>query len=69
MQAWLQQQLLHAVRPALRRAWILDEDVTSRIVCGTQEGAVVGYNGKKPGHHWRCTPMLSRICAWSWMCM
>ena len=50
MQAWLQQQLLHAVRPVLRRAWILDEDVTSRIVCGTQEGAVVGYNGKKPGH-------------------
>jgi hypothetical protein len=50
MQAWLQQQLLHAVRPALRRAWILDEDVTSRVVCGTQEGAVVGYNGKKPGH-------------------
>ncbi len=50
MQAWLQQQLLYAVRPVLRRAWILDEDVTSRIVFGTQEGAVVGYNGKKPGH-------------------
>ena len=50
MQEWLRLRLLEAVRPALRRPWILDEDVTSRVVYGTQEGAVVGYNGKKPGH-------------------
>lgn len=50
MLEWLRLRLLEAVRPALRHAWILDEDVTSRIVYGTQEGAVVGYNGKKPGH-------------------
>ena len=35
-------QMLSAVRPALRRAWILGEDVSSRIVYGTQEGAIVG---------------------------
>ena len=50
MQEWLRLRLVDAVRPALREPWILDEDVTSRIVYGTQEGAVVGYNGKKPGH-------------------
>lgn len=47
---WLREQLLVAVGPVLDRPWVLDEDVTSRVVYGTQEGAVVGYNGKKPGH-------------------
>ncbi len=50
MLEWLRQRLLESVRPALKNQWILDEDVTSRIVYGTQEGAKVGYNGKKPGH-------------------
>lgn len=47
---WLRQRLLVAAGPVLDRPWILDEDVTSRVVYGTQEGAVVGYNGKKAGH-------------------
>ena len=47
---WARQQLRPAVEPVLKRQWILDEDVTSRIIHGEQEGAKVGYNGKRPGH-------------------
>ena len=50
MLEWLRQRLLQAVEPALEQPWILDEDVTSRVVYGVQDGAKVGYNGKKPGH-------------------
>jgi hypothetical protein len=33
----------------LREPWILDVDTTVKPLYGHQEGAVVGYNPKKPG--------------------
>jgi hypothetical protein len=33
----------------LEHAWILDVDVTIKLVYGNQEGAVIGYNPTKPG--------------------
>ena len=46
---WLQQQLDYCTRPLLRESWILDVDTTVKPLYGHQEGAVVGYNPKKPG--------------------
>ena len=37
------------VRPLLSEPWVLDCDTTIKLVYGHQEGAVVGYNPKKPG--------------------
>jgi Transposase DDE domain group 1 len=47
--AWLQEQLDYCTRPLLREPWILDVDTTVKPLYGHQEGAVVGYNPKKPG--------------------
>ena len=47
--AWLQEQLDYCTRPLLREPWILDVDTTVKPLYGYQEGAVVGYNPKKPG--------------------
>jgi hypothetical protein len=46
---WLQTHLDDSVRPLLQAPWILDVDVTIKPLYGQQEGAVVGYNPKKPG--------------------
>src|SRR5437763_16183895 len=46
--AWLQEQLDYCTRPLLREPWILDVDTTVKPLYGHQEGAVVGYNPKKP---------------------
>jgi hypothetical protein len=46
---WLQEQLDYCTRPLLREPWILDVDTTMKPLYGHQEGAVVGYNPKKPG--------------------
>src|SRR6201986_2794379 len=46
---WLQEQLDYCTRPLLREPWILDVDTTVKPLYGHQEGAVVGYNPKKPG--------------------
>ncbi|MES2353379.1 MAG: transposase [Pseudomonadota bacterium] len=46
---WLQAHLDASVWPLLSAPWILDVDVTVKPLYGHQEGAVVGYNPKKPG--------------------
>lgn len=47
--AWLQSHLSQSYQPLLCVPWILDVDVTVKPLYGHQEGAVVGYNPKKPG--------------------
>ena len=46
---WLQAHLDHAAWPLFTAPWILDVDVTVKPLYGHQEGAVLGYNPKKPG--------------------
>jgi Transposase DDE domain group 1 len=46
---WLQEQLDYCTRPLLQEGWILDVDTTVKPLYGHQDGAVVGYNPKKPG--------------------
>lgn len=46
---WMQAHLDASVWPLLNAPWILDVDVTIKPLYGKQEGAVVGYNPKKPG--------------------
>ena len=47
--AWLQRHLDHCTEPVLGEGWILDADTTIKPLYGHQEGAVLGYNPKKPG--------------------
>ena len=47
--AWLQEHLDYCTGPLLAEPWILDVDTTVKPLYGHQEGAVVGYNPKKPG--------------------
>jgi hypothetical protein len=47
--AWLREHLERSVLPLLKAPWILDVDTTVKVLSGKQEGAVVGYNPKKPG--------------------
>ena len=46
---WLQGHLDDTVRPLLSAPWVLDCDTTIKPLYGHREGAVVGYNPKKPG--------------------
>lgn len=46
--AWLRPSLMHSVREALGRAWVLDIDATIKPLYGSQEGAELGYNPTKP---------------------
>ena len=46
---WLQIHLNKCYAPLLHVPWILDVDTTVKVLYGKQEGAVVGYNPKKPG--------------------
>ena len=46
---WLQKHLNKCYAPLLHVPWILDVDTTIKVLYGKQEGAVVGYNPKKPG--------------------
>lgn len=46
---WLEKHLGLCYEPLLTTPWILDADVTIKCLYGNQEGAVVGYNPKKPG--------------------
>lgn len=46
---WLQNHLNKCYAPLLHVPWILDVDTTIKVLYGKQEGAVVGYNPKKPG--------------------
>lgn len=47
--SWLQKHLNKCYAPLLHVPWILDVDTTIKVLYGNQEGAVVGYNPKKPG--------------------
>jgi hypothetical protein len=47
--AWLDRHLAKTTQPLLTMPWILDLDATVKCLYGKQEGAVVGYNPKKPG--------------------
>lgn len=47
--SWLQKHLHLCYDPLLSVPWILDVDTTVKVLYGKQEGAVVGYNPKKPG--------------------
>lgn len=47
--AWLRRHLDYCTAPLLSELWILDMDTTVKPLYGHQEGAVVGYNPKKPG--------------------
>jgi hypothetical protein len=46
---WLRHHLYKCYAPLLNVPWIMDVDTTVKVLYGKQEGAVVGYNPKKPG--------------------
>lgn len=46
---WLQNHLKKCYTPLLSTPWVMDIDTTVKPLYGKQEGAVVGYNPKKPG--------------------
>ena len=60
---WLQGHLDYCVQPLLGEPWVLDVDATIKPLYGHQEGAVVGYNPRKPGRPSHCyhTYMLSDL--------
>lgn len=47
--AWFQKHYKKCYGPLLSEPWILDVDTTVKVLYGKQEGAVIGYNPKKPG--------------------
>jgi hypothetical protein len=46
---WMKEHLQHSVMEATYTPWILDCDVTIKVLYGRQEGAVVSYNPHKRG--------------------
>src|SRR5262249_11704039 len=60
---WLRGNLVFCVRPLPDEPWVLDVDATIKPLYGHQEGAVVGYNPRKPGRPSHCyhTYMLSDL--------
>ena len=61
---WLQRHLDYCTAPLLSELWVLDMDSTVKPLYGHQEGAVLGYNPKKPGLAeprlpYRCRPGLA----------
>jgi hypothetical protein len=46
---WQRRHLDYCVAPLLAEPWVLDMDSTVKPLYGHQEGAVLGYNPKKPG--------------------
>ena len=51
---WVRRHLAFCVEPLLAEPWILDVDTTIKPLYGHQEGAVLGYNPKKPGRPSHC---------------
>ncbi|MGL6109346.1 MAG: hypothetical protein ACRC2B_04520 [Rubrivivax sp.] len=49
--AWMRPSLMHSVREALERPWVLDIDASIKPLYGRQEGAEIGYNPTKPCLH------------------
>ena len=61
---WLR-PLDYCPAPLLSEPWILDADSTVKLLYGHQEGAVLGYNPKKPGRPaMSTTPTRWPGCAW-----
>lgn len=60
---WLIEELKNSYSEVLHIPWILDVDTTVKCLYGHQEGAVVGYNPKKPGRpsHTYHTYMIANI--------
>jgi hypothetical protein len=60
---WLTTELKHCYSEILNIPWILDVDTTVKCLYGHQEGAVIGYNPKKPGRpsHTYHTYMIANI--------
>lgn len=60
---WLTTELKNCYSEILNIPWILDVDTTVKCLYGHQEGAVVGYNPKKPGRpsHTYHTYMIANI--------
>ncbi len=60
---WLITELKNCYSEILHVPWILDVDTTIKCLYGHQEGAVVGYNSKKPGRpsHTYHTHMIANI--------
>jgi len=60
---WLMTELKNCYSEILNIPWILDVDTTVKCLYGHQEGAVVGYNPKKPGRpsHTYHTYMIANI--------
>jgi hypothetical protein len=60
---WLMAELKNCYSEILNIPWILDVDTTVKCLYGHQEGAVVGYNPKKPGRpsHSYHTYMIANI--------
>jgi hypothetical protein len=46
--AWMRPALMHSVREALDRPWVLDIDASIKPLYGRQQGAEIGYNPAKP---------------------
>ena len=64
--AWLDRHLAATTQPLLATPWILDLDATVKCLYGRQEGAVVGYNPKKPGrpsHSYHIALMANTLLA------
>ena len=47
--AWMRPALMHSVREALDKPWVLDIDASIKPLYGRREGAALGYNATKPG--------------------
>lgn len=60
---WLREALRNCYNEILTVPWILDVDTTVKCLYGHQEGAIVGYNPKKPGRpsHTYHTYMIANI--------
>jgi hypothetical protein len=60
----LERHLEKCYAPLLEVPWVLDVDTTVKVLYPHQEGAVVGYNPKKPGRpsHTYHTYSLANIC-------
>lgn len=60
---WLMAELKNCYSEVLNIPWILDVDTTVKCLYGHQEGAIVGYNPKKPGRpsHTYHTYMIANI--------
>jgi hypothetical protein len=61
--SWMQSHLENCYLPLLSEPWILDIDTTIKPLYGRQEGAVVGYNPRKPGRPSHCyhTYMMANL--------